>query len=83
MLSNNSIEEDKLAETGEIDEATHMLIVENDYMSLRGCNLTEGKMYEIQRRYGNPIFTNGDVYIIDEDGVEFSGWGMIDTKFYK
>lgn len=83
MLSNNSIEEDKLAETGEIDEATHMLIVENDYMGLRGCNLTEGKMYEIQRRYGNPIFTNGDVYIIDEDGVEFSGWGMIDTKFYK
>lgn len=83
MLSNSLPDEEKLTETEEIDEATHIKIIANDYRGLRGCNLIEGRIYDIKRRFGNPIFTNGDVYIIDEDGVEFSGWGIIETKFYK
>ncbi|ASA22607.1 hypothetical protein [Paenibacillus donghaensis] len=73
----------KLSETEDMDGATHILIVSNQYKKLRGCNFNEGELYEIGRRYGNDIFSNGDIYIMDEDGIEFSGWGVIDTAFYK
>ncbi|WP_431785905.1 hypothetical protein [Paenibacillus lactis] len=71
-----------LTETEDKDEARFLRV---DKVKFRGCNLTEGKLYEIKRYYtAQGFFSNGEMYVIDDIGKEnYSALMLCKTTLYK
>lgn len=70
-----------LIETEDENSATHIRI---DKINFYGCKVTEGRTYEIYRKFGNRLFENGEMYIVDDDGKDnFSVSMLCETTLLK
>lgn len=69
-MSNRVINDD-LQETISQEEARYVRI---DKVKFPGCNVTEGKVYEVKRDYSHNHpdfeFVNGEMYIVDDLGKD-------------
>ncbi|MGM1044760.1 MAG: hypothetical protein ACQEXX_01300 [Bacillota bacterium] len=80
-LSDQLTDSIPLEETEDINEARFVRV---NKVSFKGCNLTEGKTYEIHRNYSNELFENGEISVIDDNGDDNYGILMLcKTTLYK
>lgn len=54
----------KLFQAADEDDAEYVEI----RSAFRGCKVTEGRIYRLERNYNNPhLFENGEAYVVDDE----------------
>ncbi|MFI2856916.1 hypothetical protein ACH6EH_07220 [Paenibacillus sp. JSM ZJ436] len=82
-MSDRVIEAESLQVTTDKDEARFLRV---DKVRFQGCNLTEGRLYEINRYYGNELVfaDNGEMFVVDDLGKEnYTALMVCKTTLYK
>lgn len=81
----NQVIDSELQETNDQEEARYARI---DKVKFSGCNVTEGKVYEVKRDYNHNHpdfkFSNGEMYVVDDLGKDnYSVFLVCKTTLYK